>query len=258
MVDLNLKTIILFLLPALLAMAFIYYASHPRITYINYNAPYVEGGNVSLEAGRVVITILINNESMPFIPRGGWVKVVSVGQVVNLTVVSNNELVGYAPLMPQYLGLSNLGLEGLVYGSIMDHEAAIGFFIVTPVHVIMTIDITGINYTCNGGLTLTLNYSSPVPIIINSILNLQVVDNSIRQFVILPFVNYTHVNQYIKEGSGIVIIRIPQTVINGRNLTCSLTPGHIYTVSLLENLTYVYPTMNVTETKSITGVVRYG
>lgn len=256
----GLKIELIFIIILALVLALIYYqALYVRhIPYIYYSAPYVDYALATVKGNQVNIIIYIYNQSeVPFRPTGGWALIVDTGQRVNLTVTGPNALSAVVPLTPTYLFLGSLGIRGLIYGYSLGHESSIGFFVTTPIHVTISLTLAGVNYTCNGGITILVNYSSPIPLIINSLSNLQLVDNNLRQFVVLPIGNVT-INEYAPAGSGVLPINIPEGYVEGRNLTCGLINGHVYTVSMLINVTYVYPNINVTRVDSLISVVKYG
>jgi hypothetical protein len=134
------------------------------------NTPYAVVSGVNVTAGGVVIRItIVDRGGLAFKPSGGWVEVVETGQVANITV-DDNALTAVVPLTPEWATLSSVGVKGIVSGVVNNSEAYIAFFDVEHVHVVNSINITGVGYA-NCTLTVTLSVSTVAPVTIGPITN---------------------------------------------------------------------------------------
>ncbi|WP_252900290.1 hypothetical protein [Vulcanisaeta sp. JCM 14467] len=210
------------------------------------NVPYVKVSSINVTSTGVYIKLaIIKQGGLDFTPVGGWVEVVDTGQYSNVS----NGLFAVLPLTPQYIGLSNVGVKGMIYGYLNGSKAYIAFFDIVPIHVVNSISITNFTYV-NCTLTVYLNTSLVVPAIINYAVNVSLFTTYTHQYVFSTVNHVFDVGLSIPPGNHVVKVELPikpggmgYTYIYG----CAVEPGVYYTLYMPTSITYVYPTGNVTE-----------
>lgn len=244
-----LKTFIIFsIILTALALVVTYLATefatgiHPATMTV----PYVVAESVNVTGKGLIARLLVLNETGNMTLTGGYAEIIETGQSSNLRVVGPSTLEANYTLLPQYVNLSSVGIRGLISGYIYGDPMYIAFFVVSPVHVSVSVGVTEVKY---GGcvLDVTINYSTPIPIIIDQLTNVTLVDDTESQYVFYSIGNIP-IFMTLSPGANTTTIAInvneaPYPAV----FSCSLTPGHIYTLYMPMTVTYIYPTTNITK-----------
>jgi hypothetical protein len=121
----------------------------------------------------------------------------------------------------------------------------IGFYLVAPIHVVINVGVGDVTYS-NCLLNLTLTYSTPIPILINGVTNITLVDDSESRFVFFMIGNLPlHVLLMPGVNATSIVINAEE-LPNVHVFQYSLVSGHTYTLYLPITVTYIYPTTNMT------------
>ncbi len=145
----------------------------------------------------------------------------------------------------------------MVSGTFYGDPMYIGFFLVAPVSVRINVWVSGIEYS-NCMLRITLSYSTPIPIVLNELSNLTLVDDTQSSYVFYVIGNIPIMTQVGPGINNTVITINLSNIPNARVFTCSLISGHTYTLYLPITVTYIYPTTNVTTQLTLYNVFRAG
>jgi hypothetical protein len=218
--------------------------------------PYVQVASINVTANGVFISLtVVNNDSLGFKPTGGWVEVMDTGQfgVVNET---SRSLTAVVPLTSQWLSLGSVGVRGLINGYLSGNPAYIAFFDVIPVHVVNYIDVSGISYN-DCVITVTLNASLVVPIVINTVSNMSLFTKYTAQYVFNTLTTYS-INIKVPSGNHLVNLTIP--IKSGPNVyafSCSLSNNTTYVLYMPTIITYEFPNGNETTSRLFIYVFTY-
>jgi len=203
----------------------------------------IEGANVTGEG--LIIKLIVSNATGNITITGGYAEILESGQSSSLNVTGPLTLEAVYPLMPQYVNLSTIGIKGLVSGTFYGDPMYIGFFLVAPIHVSISMWVSNVHYN-NCLLNMTISYSTPIPIVINSFTNVTLIDDTESEYV---FYTIGNISKSILLAPGVNSTSITMNVgeiPNTRVFSCSLTTGHLYTLYLPITVTYIYPTTSIT------------
>ncbi|WP_054855999.1 hypothetical protein [Vulcanisaeta sp. JCM 16161] len=228
--------------------------------YVLSDTPYIKVVSLNVTSNGVIIRLaVVNNGNLTFRPSGGWVEVVETGQYGNITLM-NGSLVVELPLTPQWVGLSNAGIKGLVRGYLNGNPAYIAFFDVAPVHVVNRVYIIGFNYS-NCVITIELGINTVVPVIINSVTNMSLFTHTNPGYYLFNDIGSTIINTYVTAGDHIINLTIPikpssNTYVYACSLNEMLSSGYVLYMPM--KITYIYPGKNVTINQLMVKVIQPG
>jgi hypothetical protein len=207
--------------------------------------PYVDVENTTVSGEGLIVKLVIINATGNITITGGYASILETGQSAQLSTIGPLTLEAKYPLLPQYVNLSTIGIKGLVSGTFYGDPMYIGFFLVAPISVRINTWISNVEYS-DCILNILISYSTPVPIMINEISNITLVDDTQSSYVFYVIGNIP-LSTYITPGINNTVITINLgTIPNARVFSCSLVNGHTYTLYLPISVTYVYPTINMT------------
>lgn len=238
-----LLSIILTLIALIMTYAAVKFATsiHPATMV----TPYVDVENVTISGEGLIVKLVVINATGNLTITGGYASVLETGQSAPLSVVGPLTLEARYPLLPQYVNLSDIGIKGLVSGTFYGDPMYIGFFLVSPISIKINIWVSRVEYS-NCVLNVLISYSTPVPIVINELLNVTLVDDTQSSYVFYVIGDIPE-HIYLSPGANYTNITINLSSTHGvRAFTCSLVSGHTYTLYLPITVTYIYPTTNVT------------
>ena len=207
--------------------------------------PYVDIESVAASGEGLVIKLVVINATGNLTITGGYVKILETGQSAPLRVIGPYTLEARFPLLPQYVSLSAIGINGLVSGTFYGDPIYIGFFLAAPINIKVSISINRVEYG-NCVLNVIISYSTPIPIVINKLSNVVLIDDTQSSYIFYVMGSIPE-SLYLSPGVNYANMTINLSSIHGaRVFTCSLINGHTYTLYFPITVTYIYPTTNVT------------
>ena len=250
-----LLSIILTLIALIVTYAAVKFATgiHPATMV----TPYVDIENVTVSGEGLIVKLIVIDATGNLTITGGYASILETGQSAPLSVTGPFTLEARYPLLPQYVNLSTIGIKGLVSGTFYGDPMYIGFFLVAPISVKIGISVSRVEYG-NCTLNVFISYSTPVPIVINELSNVTLVDDTQSSYVFYVIGDIPE-SIYLSPGVNYTDITINPGLTQGaRVFTCSLINDHTYTLYLPITVTYIYPTINITDHLTLYNVFTAG
>ncbi len=209
-----------------------------------FNVPYADVSSIKATSSGLYLTVSLFGSS-GFQPEGGSAVIIETGRSCSLTPVDGH-LYGSIPLSPSYLGMRDVGVEGVVQGSFFGQPSQIHFFSVVPLDFTINVSVVGVSFS-GGLLQVNISSSSPVPVVIGGFYNVSLVDDNTHNYV-FNSVGYWNISYSVQAGVHFVTatFRPGETGVSTWLYSSGPLSSGSYTLYMPTLVTYVFPNANST------------